>query len=194
MFWCFFLVWYICACGFIPSYFACTIDLLFCLTIYEWSLASTILLPSPWHQVPDFYSMSSWVDSTLASASGVCLGRVHWNTFWMVGWSLSPSLILGWYWAFHVLMFLSCLVHLCSWIYSILFCMHGFANPMSYSIVLGDTDQTVLSKNHIRSALLLTSANSLLYLRCKLAKVHRFINSLIHLEPGLCQNKPPHRA
>jgi len=76
----------------------------------------------------------------------------------MVGLSLSPSLVLGRYWAFHVLLFLSCLVPLCSWIYSVLFCPQGFANPMSYSIVLGDTDRICLSKNHFRSALLSTNA------------------------------------
>ena len=92
-------------------------------------------------------------------------------------------------------MFLSCLVPLCSWIYSVLFCMQGFATPMSYSIVLRDTDRTCLSKNHFRSALLSTSAISLLYLRYKLAKVHIIITSLIyHLETGLCHNKPLHHA
>ena len=168
-----------------------TIDLLFCLTIHEWSLASIILSLSPWHQVPDFYSMSFWVHSTLASASVVCLGRVHWNTIWMVGWSLNPSLILGQYWAFHVLMFFL-VWYLCAR-GSLLSCFAcKFAHPMSYIFLCWETrTKQFLSMNHFRSILLSTSAISLLYLRYKLVRVHCFItSSLIHLYPGLCLIKP----
>ncbi len=110
------------------------IDLLFCLTIYEWSLASTILVLSPWHQVPDFYSMSSWVDSTLASASS--LRRSPWENpleHYLDGGMIPKSTAHTW----SVLSLscsdvLSCLVPLCSWIYFVLLCMQGFDNPMNY--------------------------------------------------------------
>ncbi len=121
---------------------ALKIDLFFCLTIYEWSLASTILLLPHGINVPDLYFMSSWVNST-PSASGVWLGKVCWNTIWTVGWALSPLLILGWYQAFCVLMFLSGLASLCLWIHSALFCTQGFAIPTNYIFVLRDTDQTL---------------------------------------------------
>ncbi len=153
---------------------ALTIDLLFCLTIHKWSLASTILSLSPWHQVPDFYSMSPWVNSTLASR----LGRVHWNTIWMVGWSLSPLLILGRYWAFHVLMFF-CVWYLCAR-GSILSCLHAMLCPSHKLHFWCWETQTkqFLSMNHFRSILLSTSAISLLYLRYKLVKVHWYGASL----------------
>jgi hypothetical protein len=49
--------------------------------------------------------------------------------------------------------------------------------------------------NHFSSALLSISATSLLYVRYQLlAKVHSFITSLVHLELGLCHNKPLHHA
>ncbi len=74
---------------------------------------------------------------------GICLGRVHLKTIWMVGWALCPSPIRGWYWAFCVPMFLSGLVHFCPWNHPTLFCKQGFAIPMSYIFVLRDTDQTI---------------------------------------------------
>ncbi len=88
--------------------------------------------------------------------SGVCLGRVYSKIIWMVGWALCPSLILGWYQAFCVLMFLSGLAPLCLWIHFILFCTQGFAIPTNYIFMLRDTDQTLPLMNHFSNALLLT--------------------------------------
>ncbi len=97
-------------------------------------------LVSPWYQCTWLIFYELWVNSTLGSASGVRLGRVHWNTIWMVGWALSLLLIVGWYQAFSVLMFLSGLVPLCLWIHFALLCTQGFAIPMNYIFVLRDTD------------------------------------------------------
>ena len=81
-------------------------------------------------------------------------------------------------------------------------CAHGFitscfackALPFLQTTCLCWETQTepCISMNHFGSALLLTrECYSLLNLRYyKLDKVHSFITSLIHLEPGLCQTKP----
>ncbi len=125
---------------------ALMIDQLFCLTNYEWSLASTILSFPHGINVPDYFSMSFesillWCPPGIRI--GVLLGRVHWKTIQTMGWALCPSLIRGSYWAFCFPMFLSGLVSLCSWIHSTLSWKQGFAIPTSYIFVLRDTDQTI---------------------------------------------------
>ncbi len=173
---------------------ALKIDLFFCLTIFKWSLTSTILLLSHGINVPDLYFMSSWVISTLASDSGVHLGKVRWNTIWTVGWALSPSFIFGQYQAFCVLIFLSGLVPLCSWIHFAFFLHKALPFPQTTFLCWESQPKPCLSMNHFSSKLLSPSATSLLYLRYKLDKVQSFITSLIYLEPGLRHNMPLHHA
>ncbi len=76
--------------------------------------------------VHDFYSSAFESILFWFHLAGIRLGRVHWNTIRMVGWALCPTLILCWYRAFCVPMFLSGLVPLCSWIHSALFCTQAF--------------------------------------------------------------------
>ena len=144
------------------------IDQLLHLTNYEWSLASTILSFPHGINVPDYFSMS--FESILLWCPpgihiGVHLGRVHWKTIWTVGWALCPSFSNVSFW-FGISVFVD-----------------------SFNLVL----QARLCHSHelhvcverhrpnhtspwICSALLSTTATSLLYLRYKMnAKVHSFI-------------------
>ena len=172
------------------------IDQLLHLTNYEWSLASTILSFPHGINVPDYFSMSFesillWCPPGIRI--GVHLGRVHWKTIRTVGWALCPSLICGLYWAFCFPMFLSGLV---------LWFVDSFNLVLQARLCHSHELHFCVERhrpNHtspwISSALLSTTATSLLYLRYKIiAKVHSFITSLIHLEPGLCHNKPLHHA
>ena len=172
------------------------IDQLLHLTNYEWSLASTILLFPHGINVPDYFSMS--FESILLWCPpgihiGVHLGRVHRKTIRTVGWA-------------HV--HYSYVVRIELFVFQCFFLVWHLCRVDSFNLVL----QARLCHSHelhfcverhrpnhtspwICSALLSTTATSLLYLRYKMnAKVHSFITSLIHLEPGLCHNKPLHHA
>ncbi len=109
---------------------ALKIDLFFCLTIKSesWPAQFSCFPMASMYLTYILWALESILLWNLPQVS-VRLGRVRWNTIWMVGWALSPSLILGWYWAFCVLMFLSGLVPLCSWIHFALLCTQGFAIP-----------------------------------------------------------------
>ena len=73
--------------------------------------------------------------------SGVRLRYLLWESpleHYLDGGMITKSITHTW-----LVMFLSCLVPLCLWIYFVLFCTQGFAYPMSYIFVLRDTDQTM---------------------------------------------------
>ncbi len=148
---------------------------------------------SPWHQCTWllFYELLSWL------YSGICLGRVHWITIWMVGWALCLSLILGMYQAFCfcILMFLSDLV-LCALMNSFCLVLHA---GLCRSHVLhccverhrpDPASPRIILTVHFCPPVLYF----LFYLRYKLVKVHSFNTSLTLLEPGHCHNKPLHYA
>ncbi len=119
-------------------------------------------LASPCHKCTWllFYELLSQFYS--GNASGVRLGRVHWNT-------ISPLLILGQYWAFRVLIFFlvwyrystPVLVDLLHLVLHARLCQ---SHELQYR-VLRDTDQTIPLHESFQQRLLLTSAISLLYLR-----------------------------
>ncbi len=75
-----------------------------------------------------------------------------------------------------------------------MFCMQGFAIPTNCILVLRDTDQTLHLQESFQQCIAIDQSYSLLYLKYKLAKVHNFMTSLIHLEPGLYHNNPLHHA
>ncbi len=78
--------------------------------------------------------MSSWVNSTLASASSLrCLPSESSLEHYLDGGMIPKSIAHSWsVSSLSCSDVLSCLVPLCSWIYFVLFCTQGFANPMSY--------------------------------------------------------------
>jgi hypothetical protein len=87
-------------------------------------------------------------------------------------------------------MVLSCLVPLRLWF----FCLVLHTRLCYFLFVLRDTDRILLLHESFQQSIGVNQCYSLLYLRYKLAKVQSFITSLIHLESGLCHNKPLHHA
>ena len=172
------------------------IDQLLHLTNYEWSLASTILSFPHGINVPDYFSMS--FESILLWCSpgihiGVHLGRVHRKTIRTVGWAMSIT---------HTWLVSSSLFSNVSFWFGISVFVDLFYLVLQARLCHSHELHFCVERhrpNHISpwisSALLSTTATSSLYLRYKIiAKVHSFITSLIHLEPGLCHNKPLHHA
>ncbi len=152
---------------------------------------------------PSVWPISAWhYDCCLASTFS---HSPRHQCTWLLFNELSSSILL-WYqlfvgpWEsplehysdfFCVLMILSCLLPLCSWIHSALLCTQGSAIPTNYICVLRDTDQTMPLQEsfsaHCRCWQVLFCALSQVQ-ACQGPLFHSF--SSLYLEPGLGYNMP----
>ncbi len=139
------------------------------LTSIWWALESILLWPLP--------QVLAWGESV-----GTLSGR--WDDFYV-----HPSYLVGiepfMFWRF------SLVWYLCAREFIVLHARLCQSHELQYCV---ERYRPNHASPRIISTLQPTTAVSLLYLSYKLAKVYCFITSLIHLEPGLCHNKPLHRA